>query len=202
MACLSTPAIRLSTGELVLAEELTNFLGILRRTHRAVAKVAKLLGRLTFEEVAPSSFPTFHFALAGDFEAFSCATMSFLLRHLKSSLEERLKASCEIHILEQLLCHRESPSKGIPRRSGSGRFYRRVCSMEGIFWLNQALPIVESTTDNRTPLNARGRFNHRYLGARIILILLRASLDGSFSTLEHSSSSPAKRLRTSMPRSR
>ena len=100
MACLSTPAIRLSTGELVHAEELTNFLGILRRTDRTIAKVAKLLGRLTFEEVAPSSFPTFHFALAGDFEAFGCTPMSFLLRHLKSSLKERLKASCEIHILE------------------------------------------------------------------------------------------------------
>ncbi len=114
MAYLSTPAIRLSTGELVLAEELTNFLGILRRTHRAVAKVAKLLGRLTFEEVAPSSFPTFHFALAGDFEAFGCTPMSFLLRHLKSSLKERLKASCEIHILEQVLRPPGSPSKRNP----------------------------------------------------------------------------------------
>ncbi len=88
MACLSTPAIRLSTGELVLAEELTNFLGVLRRTHRAIAKVAKLLGSLTFEKVAPSGFPTLHFALAGDFEALGCAPMSFLLRHLKSSLKE------------------------------------------------------------------------------------------------------------------
>ena len=114
MAYLSTPAIRLSTGELVLAEELTNFLGIFGRTHRAIAKVAKLLGCLTFKEVAPTGFPTLHFALAGDLEAFGGAPMSFLLRHLKSSLEERLKAFCEIHNLEQLPLCPGTPSKRNP----------------------------------------------------------------------------------------
>ena len=116
MACLSTPAIRLSNGELILAEELTNFLGVFGRTDRPIAKVAKLLGCLTFQEVAPSGFPTLHFTLAGDLEALGCAPMSFLLRHLKSSLKERLKASCEIHILEQILLPPQDPlQKGIPR---------------------------------------------------------------------------------------
>jgi hypothetical protein len=41
--------------------------------------------------------------------------MSFLLRHLKSSLKERLKASCEIHILEQVLRPPGSLSKRNPQ---------------------------------------------------------------------------------------
>jgi hypothetical protein len=86
VAYLSTPAFRFSTGKLIPAEKLTNFLSVFRRAHHTISKVAKLLGGLAFEEVTPSGLPTFHLALAGYLEALGGTPMCFLLRHLSSSL--------------------------------------------------------------------------------------------------------------------